>query len=231
MTRITDGISDVNRRVRESAAAQPGGGRASVAIIDDQRAFAEALGLAISLTDDLEVVGRAPDAASGRELVLATNPDLAVCDYRLPGAESGVDCLSRLRDEGYTGAAVILTGYPAPQVHREAADVPGAAIQVLSKDSEIQHIISAFRRAVAGDAETGAMTAANGDNAGLSAGELEVLEMINSGMTAVDIAGELFLSVHSIRSRIKSALRKLGASSQIEAVATATRRGILVPPG
>ena len=38
---------------------------ASIVVIDDQLAFAEALGIAVSLTDDLAVVGRAPDAGSG----------------------------------------------------------------------------------------------------------------------------------------------------------------------
>jgi len=203
---------------------------ATVAIIEDQRAFAEALGLAISLTDDLEVVGRAPDAESGCELVLATNPDLVACDYRLSGSESGVDCVRTLRREGFQGAFVLLTGYPAPQVLREAADLPGSAVRVLSKDSEIQEIISAFRRALNGDIDLVSSRAASGDNAGLSPGELEVLELINDGLTAAEIAAKLYLSVHSIRSRIKSTLRKLDATSQIEAVAVATRRGILVPP-
>ena len=64
----------------------------------------------------------------------------------------------------------------------------------------------------------------------LSDGELEVLELLNNGRSPADIAEDLFLSLHTIRARIKSIHRKLGVSSQVEAVAEATRMGLLVPP-
>ena len=205
---------------------------ASIVVIDDQLAFAEALGIAVSLTDDLAVVGRAPDAGSGVDLVLGERPDLVVCDYRLPGEVSGVDCARQLRAAGHEGPIVILTGYPAPQVHRESAGLPGAAVQVLGKDQPVQSIVESFRDAIAGHSPTPPPSVA-GDSNGVSLtdAELEVLEMINAGMTAAEIASELFLSLHAVRSRIKTTLRKLDASSQIEAIATATRMGILVPPG
>lgn len=205
---------------------------ASIVVIDDQLAFAEALGIAVSLTDDLAVVGRAPDAGSGVDLVLGEQPDLVVCDYRLPGEVSGVDCARELRAAGHDGPIVILTGYPAPQVHRESAGLPGAAVQVLGKDQPVQAIVESFRDAIAGHSPSlPASAAADPTGVALTDAELEVLEMINAGMTAAEIARELFLSLHAVRSRIKSTLRKLDASSQIEAIATATRMGILVPPG
>jgi DNA-binding NarL/FixJ family response regulator len=205
---------------------------ASIVVIDDQLAFAEALGIAVSLTDDLTVVGRAPDAGSGVDLVLLEKPDLVVCDYRLPGEVSGVECARQLRAAGHAGPIVILTGYPAPQVHRESAGLTGSTVQVLGKDQPVQAIVESFRDAIAGHAPTVPANAAT-DATGvvLTEAELEVLEMINAGMSASEIASELFLSVHAVRSRIKSTLRKLDASSQIEAIATATRMGILVPPG
>lgn len=223
--------------------AEAGQDLASIVVIDDQLAFAEALGIAVSLTDDLSVVGRAPDAASGVDLVLGEEPDLVVCDYRLPGDASGVDCARALREAGHDGPIVILTGYPAPQVHRESASLPGAEVRVLAKDQPVQAIVQSFREAIAGHdvsstwapstsaPSTRAQGAAASPDVLLTDAELEVLEMINAGMTAAEIASELFLSLHAVRSRIKSMLRKLDASSQIEAIATATRMGILVPPG
>ena len=64
----------------------------------------------------------------------------------------------------------------------------------------------------------------------LSPGELEVLELLNTGKTPSEIAAELFLSLHTVRDRIKTMHRKLGVASQVEAIATATRLGLLVPP-
>lgn len=201
---------------------------AAIAIIDDQIAFAEALGLAISLTPDLAVAGRAPDADSGFDLVMSVRPDLAVCDYRLPGTESGIDCAGRLRAAGFGEPIMILTGYPAPQVRREAESVSGP-ILVLSKDHSIQEIVTNFRSLISGES----VGIGDHDEAAahsLSDGELVVIEMMNNGYSAAEMAEQLHLSLHTIRARIKSMMRKLHVNSQIEAVARATRLGIVVPP-
>lgn len=206
--------------------------RATLVLIDDQVAFSEALGLAISLTPDLQVIGRAPEVESGVELVLALEPDCAVFDYRLPGPLSGVDGARQLRDAGYRRPVLILTGYPAPQVHREAAAID-STIGVFSKNSAVSEIVTAFRDAVSRPSASCEKTHADaGANpAGLSSGELAVLELISNGRSAAEIADHLILSVHTVRSRIKAILKKLESNSQIEAVAKATRLGMIVPPG
>ena len=55
---------------------------AKVLIVDDQVSYAEAIGLAMSLTPDLDLVGRAHDLESARELCDRANPDVVLCDYR-----------------------------------------------------------------------------------------------------------------------------------------------------
>lgn len=193
--------------------------------MEDQRAFADALGLALSMTPDLVVVGKAPDAESGAELVAATHPDLLVADYRLAGSETGLDLARRLREVDSKLPVVILTGYPAPQVVREATAL--GSVVVLSKNSPIVELVSAFRIILAG----GKVASAEIDDPfDLSVAELEVLELLSQGLNATQIAAKLFLSIHAIRARIKSTLRKLDVSSQLEAVAKAASLQLLVPP-
>jgi DNA-binding NarL/FixJ family response regulator len=62
---------------------------------------------------------------------------------------------------------------------------------------------------------------------GLTARELEVLRHLAKGESSEDIAGKLFVSVHTIRNHIQNILMKLNAHSKLAAVATATRLGIL----
>jgi two-component system, NarL family, nitrate/nitrite response regulator NarL len=57
--------------------------------------------------------------------------------------------------------------------------------------------------------------------------ELEVLRLLSEGLGARAIADRVGLSVHTVRDHIKSVLRKLAAHSQLEAVVTATRRGLV----
>jgi DNA-binding CsgD family transcriptional regulator len=55
----------------------------------------------------------------------------------------------------------------------------------------------------------------------LSERECEVLEQIARGLSIEDIAGNLFLSPHTVRTHIKNILRKMGARTRAHAVAMA----------
>lgn len=195
-----------------------------VVVIDDDVAFADALGLAISLTPHLDVIGHAHHAEDGYRLVLDRRPGLVVCDYRLRQSETGVDCLRRIRRAGVMTPAVVLTAYLAPKVEREVDTLP--LVFALSKQQRIKDLITQFGEVVAGVYRPSLERRSQV----LSDGEFEVLEAINAGVTAAAIADEQLVSIHTVRSRIKSLMRKLDVSSQVEAVAEATRMGLLVPP-
>jgi DNA-binding NarL/FixJ family response regulator len=59
----------------------------------------------------------------------------------------------------------------------------------------------------------------------LTASERRVLFYLTTGKSAQDIADDLVVSVTTVRSHIRSILRKLGVRSQLAAVAVANSRG------
>ena len=61
----------------------------------------------------------------------------------------------------------------------------------------------------------------------LSPRELEVLELIARGHTNREIAGRLFLSLHTIKVHARNIYGKLGASNRTQAVARARDLGVL----
>ncbi|WP_062069161.1 response regulator transcription factor [Demequina sediminicola] len=61
----------------------------------------------------------------------------------------------------------------------------------------------------------------------LSAREVAALRSVAGGLTVDEAAAELFVSANTVRSQLKAAYRKLGASSRSEAIAAAARRGLL----
>ena len=61
----------------------------------------------------------------------------------------------------------------------------------------------------------------------LTAAELRVLPLLASHLPAPEIAAELFVSVHTVKSQQASLHRKLGASSRSQAVARARQLGLL----
>ena len=202
-----------------------------IVLIDDQRAFTDALTLALSLTGDLRVVAADVDAEQGSLSVDAARPDLVVSDYRLGGSATGIDLAKRIREAERTSGhkqavpIVILTAFPAPTVARQALELSN--VSVLSKRSHVTEIVANLRQTVRG-VQTDPVVAY--DPFFLSPAELEVLEYLAAGQTATAIAENLCLSVHAIRARIRGLLTKTHSTSQLEAVTKAARAGLVVPP-
>ena len=61
----------------------------------------------------------------------------------------------------------------------------------------------------------------------LTAAELRLLPMLSTHLSFPEIAAELFLSLHTIKSEMKSVYRKLGASTRNQAVTQARELGLL----
>ncbi len=118
-------------------------------MIDDQPSYTEALAMAFGFEERLELVGKATTTNAGVRIALELQPDLVLCDYRMPGDSSGTECAARLREYGFDGQIVILTGAVAPHVHAEAERIAG--VEVLSKMLNVDEIIENI---TAGDAST-----------------------------------------------------------------------------
>jgi LuxR family maltose regulon positive regulatory protein len=54
---------------------------------------------------------------------------------------------------------------------------------------------------------------------GLSARELEVLDLVAQGLSNQQIAERLFLSLHTVKTHLKNLLGKLGVTNRTEAAA------------
>ena len=65
----------------------------------------------------------------------------------------------------------------------------------------------------------------------LSQGEIRVLRYMPTNLSTPEIARELSLSVHTVRTHIRHLFAKLGAHGRTEAVARARALGLLAPSG
>lgn len=195
-----------------------------VVVVDDQISYVDAFGLALSLTPDFELVGRAADGEEGLRVCLETKPDLLVTDYRLPGRLAGTGLASTLREKGLKFPILVLTGFMAPQVVRESEGIED--LHAISKNTPMTAIVNAMRAVSGGEA----FEVEDTPPQVLSQGEMEVLEMLANGNTPTEIANMMHLSLHTVRARIKNMHKKLNVASQGEAIATAIRLGLVVPP-
>jgi LuxR family maltose regulon positive regulatory protein len=61
----------------------------------------------------------------------------------------------------------------------------------------------------------------------LTAAELRLLPMLSTHLSFPEIAGQMFLSRHTVKSQAASIYRKLGASSRSQAVTQSRKLGLL----
>jgi DNA-binding NarL/FixJ family response regulator len=202
-----------------------------VLIVDDHPLTREALATLLA-GNDFDVVGQASDGQEAIELAGRLRPQLVLLDLSMPGLD-GLSALPGLRAAVPDAEVIVLTA-SGTEDNLLAAIRAGAAGYLL-KSEPPDRIVSFLRGVVRGEAALSGEVARslldqvreggyrNGgvpdDIAGaLSAREVEVLLLLDEHLGTDDIAKRLFISEHTVRSHVKSLLRKLNVSSRREAL-------------
>jgi DNA-binding NarL/FixJ family response regulator len=208
-----------------------------VLLVDDHRMFAESLARLLSTEADIEVLAVATDGATALNLADALDPRVILVDHQMPG-QDGVTVAGELKRRKPERMVVMLTGSTDDRLLLAAIEAGCSGF--LTKDRAASEVAETVRVAAAGEALiTPAMLARLLPRIGrterslgsdLTEREVEVLRLLAAGYANRAVAGELYLSVNTVRNYVQSILVKLGAHSKLEAVATAVREGIVDYP-
>jgi DNA-binding NarL/FixJ family response regulator len=222
----------------------PPGPRIRVVLVDDQELMRTAFRIIFDETEDIEVVGEAPDGGGAVEVVRRTRPDVVLMDIRMPGID-GIEASRRIRSQA--GAAeprvLVLTTFDLDEYVYEA--LRAGASGFLLKDALTADLIAAVRTVAAGEAVTApsitrrliehfvqrppARPRQPDHLAVLTEREREVLTLIALGRSNPEIARELFLSASTVSTHIGRILAKLDLRDRVQAVILGYECG-LVPP-
>jgi DNA-binding NarL/FixJ family response regulator len=212
------GVPDVNpARLR-------GGGsdrRLRVLIVDDHEVVHWGFRLMLGEQPWVERCLSARTAAEAMALAARYQPHVALVDLFV-GQESGAEICERLRSHSPSTHVLLISG--AGRISPSAARAAGAA-GFISKDWPAADIAGAVRMVGLGMTVFRPHEAPQGPP--LSDREREVLEAIASGATNREIAGELYLSPHTVKEHTSSLYRKLGVRNRAEAVQRAQRLGLI----
>jgi len=178
-----------------------------------------------------DVVGEASDGEEAVEAAGRLAPDLILLDLSMPGLD-GLSALPRLREAAPKCEVVVLTASGTEENLLGA--IRGGAAGYLLKSEPPERIVDFLRGVAQGEAALSGAVARRlleqvregGRSSGvpdsiaatLSARELEVLLLLDDHLATDEIAKRLFISEHTVRSHVKSLLRKLGVSSRREAL-------------
>ncbi|RDI74356.1 Response regulator containing a CheY-like receiver domain and an HTH DNA-binding domain [Gaiella occulta] len=209
-----------------------------ILVVDDHPLTREALASLLQ-QHGFEVVGQAADGAEAIALAGELQPAIVLLDLTMPGMD-GLAALPPIRQASPDSEVVVLTASGTEENLLEAIRA-GAAGYLLK--SEPPKRIAWFLRGVAGGEaalsgsiarrlldrvrEGGRLGGVPDDIAQkLSAREVEVLLLLDEHFGTDEIASRLYISEHTVRSHVKSLLRKLGVSSRraaLERLAAARR--------
>ena len=149
-------------------------------------------------------------------------PDVILYDAGSMAADEGAELFELL--ERKPAAPVVIVGRPLRPALAARALAHGAAAQV-SLESPSAFVLATIRAVATGGPLPTSESVIIEQDTGLSAREIEVLQLITLGHANSEIARELHLSPNSIKSLVRHAYRKIGAKTRAQAVSWCMEHG------
>ncbi len=213
-----------------------------VLIVDDMTLVRQGIQSLLSDQDSVEIVGEAADVQAAAELTAQLKPDVVLLDHDIPGLDTP-EAVSLLKHHR-TQVEVIVLSERADEEQAFRVLEAGASGYVL-KDISADNLIRAINgvcngRTVMHPYITRQLIERyrllvrerpdrnNGNHmTGLTSRELEIIVEMAKGATDREIAQKASLAESTVKSHIRSILRKIGARNRTHAVAYVLRKGLM----
>jgi DNA-binding NarL/FixJ family response regulator len=211
----------------------------TVVLADDDDRFRAAYRKLFDRTEGFRVAGEAADGSAAIRLVEAHRPEVALLDVQMPGV-NGLEAARRIL-AGTAGTRVImLTTFDLDEYVYQALTLGASGF--LLKNAAPEEVLRAVRSVHAGHAilapeVTGRLIRQFAPHRPdrrhafvgqlLSAREVQVIRLVAQGYSNQEIAGELFLSVETVRTYLRRMFGKLGVNDRTHLAVLAHQAGLL----
>jgi DNA-binding NarL/FixJ family response regulator len=211
-----------------------------VLVADDQDLFRGGFALILNAQDGISVIGEAADGAEAIDKAVALAPDLVLMDIRRPnvdGVAATAEICRRTRAK-----VLVLTMYDDDEHVYDA--LRAGASGFLLKDVRRDDLVRAVRLVAAGEAllapsvtrrliedvvRRGSPRPALRRRLGeLTEREIDTLRQVARGLSNAEIATELVVSEHTVKTHVSNVLTKLGLRDRAQAVVFAYESGLVV---
>jgi DNA-binding NarL/FixJ family response regulator len=202
-------------------------------LADDHDLFREGLAGLVNAQPDLEVAGQAGDGLEALQLARDLKPALIIMDINMPICD-GLEATRLIRAEWPDARIVMLTVHDEDEKLFEA--IKAGAQGYMLKSLHSAEFLRGVRSALSGEAvlppqlaarllkefarlaaQPAAAPEASGEPFDLTAREKEVLDLIATGATDKEIAAQLALSLHTVKSHVRNILSKTHAINRRQA--------------
>lgn len=210
-----------------------------VLVADDQEMVRAGFAMILDAQEDIEVVARCADGLDAVETARRLRPDVALLDIRMPRLD-GLEATRLLAGPEVVDPVrvVVVTTFDLDEyVH--AALLAGAA-GFLLKDAGPGLLVEAVRAAAVGESLISPsvtvrllrrLSAPAGTtrlpDPPLTARELDVVRLVARGRTNLEVAGELFVALGTVKAHLSTIQQKLGTRNRVEVAAWAWGSGTM----
>jgi DNA-binding NarL/FixJ family response regulator len=214
-----------------------------VLIADDQELVRAGFAMILAAQPDVAVVGEAADGAEAIQAARALGPDVVLMDIRMPNVDGIAATTAICRDT--RAKVLVLTTFDLDEYVYDA--LSAGASGFLLKDMRRDELVEAVRVVAAGEAllaptvtrrliadvvartRPPAPARADARLATLTARETDTLRQIARGLSNAEIAAELYVTEHTVKTHVSSMLTKLGLRDRVQAVVLAYESGLVLP--
>jgi DNA-binding NarL/FixJ family response regulator len=211
-----------------SGVKSAGGDKIRVLIADDHVTVTAGLASIIGMQPDMMVIAEGSNGREAVELWRNHRPDVALLDLRMPVLD-GVGAMEQIHQEDASARVIVLTTYDTDNdIYR--AIKAGAKGYVL-KDARREELLDSIRRVSRGETcipqSLVEKLAAGVSSETLTGRELQVLTLLARGKSNKEIGANLYISETTVKAHLRSIFSKLNVLSRTEAIAAASRRGLV----
>lgn len=211
-----------------------------VLIADDQQLLRVGFRLILERQPGVEVVAEATNGTEAVTLVRQLNPDVVLMDIRMPDLD-GIQATRLILADQATAhtRVIILTTFDLDEYVYEAlrAGASGFLLKDLPPEQLADAVLTAghgdtllapavTRRLIEHFTESRRPPAPNAAIANLTPREVEVLQLLATGLSNAEIAATLFVAETTVKTHIARLLTKLGLRDRVQGVVFAYQNGI-----
>jgi len=181
-----------------------------VLLVDDHLMFLDGLELLLKRTNTYEVVGKINDPLHVVDFLTTTPVDIVLADIQMPGVD-GIDLLKRMISRFPKIKVVMISMHEGDEFVQEIMALGGYGFLPKSMDSN--KMVLELDKVVQDQKIFPKRQKKQTETQHFSERELEILRLLAKGKNSYEIAGELFITLNTVKTHRRNMLRKLNASN------------------
>lgn len=204
-----------------------------VMIVDDHQIVNDGIFSMLKDNESIEVVDRCSNGREAIEHAQYIYPDIILMDISMPEID-GIEATMQIKERFPEIQILILSMYAEDRYVANAiiAGASGYLLKTIKKDELIKHIVTVHNGGGALDNNVTkslikTLRDKHYNESLLSERECQIVKLVCEGKTNSQIAGELFLSIQTIKAHLKRIFEKLEVNDRAHAVAVAMRKNII----